>query len=75
MTELGGAPSTPAGFGPNTRTLMQFQVVPRVGPADPPSMSLLEALAVSANGHIGQLVNGLLPKLEQLEVRKATKIS
>jgi spore coat protein A len=74
QTPFGGAPSTPPGFGPNTRTLMQFQVVPRVGPADPSSMNLLEALAVSADGQIGQLVNGLLPKLDLLEVRKAVRV-
>ena len=27
MTAMGGAPTTPAGYGPNTRTLLQFQVV------------------------------------------------
>ena len=34
-----GNPQTPTaapGYGPNTRTLLQFQVVDRVGPADPP---------------------------------------
>ncbi len=30
----GGAPSTQVGSGPNTRTLMQIRVVPRVGAAD-----------------------------------------
>jgi FtsP/CotA-like multicopper oxidase with cupredoxin domain len=30
-----GAPLTKPGFGPNTRTLMQFRVVPRVGLPDP----------------------------------------
>lgn len=74
QTLIGGAPSTPPGFGPNTRTLLQFVVVPRVGPADPPSMNLLEALAVSGGGQIGQLIDGLLPKLEQLEARKAAKV-
>lgn len=35
MTSEGGAPSTLAGKGPNTRTLMQFRMVPLVGAADP----------------------------------------
>jgi len=33
LTVIGGAPSTLAGYGPNTRTIMQFQVE---GPAAPP---------------------------------------
>jgi len=44
-TGSGGAASTEPGFGPNTRTLLQFRVVPRVGPADPPSLDLLRRIA------------------------------
>ena len=33
MTVIGGAPTTLAGYGPNTRTILQFQVE---GPAAPP---------------------------------------
>jgi hypothetical protein len=32
QTTSGGAPSTVAGYGPNTRTIMQFQVVAGTGP-------------------------------------------
>lgn len=35
QTAIGGAPSTIAGKGPNTRTLMQLRVVPLVGAKDP----------------------------------------
>ena len=35
QTGIGGAPSTSAGYGPNTRTLMQFRVVKLTGTADP----------------------------------------
>ncbi len=41
QTASGGAPTTKPGFGPNTRTLMQLRVVPRVGPGD---ASTLDAL-------------------------------
>jgi spore coat protein A, manganese oxidase len=34
-TAFGGAPTTQEGFGPNTRTLMQFRVVPLSGSPDP----------------------------------------
>jgi FtsP/CotA-like multicopper oxidase with cupredoxin domain len=34
-TAIGGAPNTLAGYGPNTRTVMQFRVVPLTGTADP----------------------------------------
>jgi spore coat protein A, manganese oxidase len=74
LTQFGGAPSTEPGYGPNTRTLMQFQVVNRTGPADPPAMSLLEALAVNGGPTITNLANNLLPKLEKLEARKAVKV-
>jgi spore coat protein A len=43
----GGAPSTAPGVGPNTRTLMQFRVTPLVGQPDPPSMNILESLALN----------------------------
>jgi spore coat protein A len=45
FTAAGGAPSPQMGQGPNTRTLMQFQVVSRVGSADPGTLSRLESLA------------------------------
>jgi spore coat protein A len=35
QTGQGGAPSTVAGKGPNTRTLLQFRMVPLTGAADP----------------------------------------
>lgn len=43
---MGGAPTPLAGFGPNTRTLMQFQVVARTSPADPPSMNVVQQVAL-----------------------------
>ena len=71
QTPFGGAPSTESGFGPNTRTLMQLQVVDRTGAADPAAMNLLETLAANGAATIGNLVDSLLPKLEKLEARKA----
>jgi spore coat protein A len=50
QTASGGVPPTPAGQGPNTRTLMQFRIVSRVGPADPPAMNTLASIAVKATG-------------------------
>jgi spore coat protein A len=47
QTAVGGAATTGPGAGPNTRTLLQFRVTPLVGAPDPPSMSLLESLAVN----------------------------
>jgi spore coat protein A, manganese oxidase len=42
---IGGAPSTQAGMGPNTRTLMQFRIVALTGTADPMNFdSTLKAL-------------------------------
>ena len=35
LTAIGGAPSTKAGYGPNTRTLMQIRVVKLTGTPDP----------------------------------------
>ena len=73
-TAQGGAPSTQSGLGPNTRTLLQFQVVNRTSPADPPSMNLLEALAVNGGNSLGNLANNLLPKLDQLQAKKAVRV-
>jgi spore coat protein A len=49
QSAVGGAATTVPGVGPNTRTLMQISVVPRVGPPDPPSMDALEREALSLN--------------------------
>jgi spore coat protein A len=49
QTAIGGAPTTPPGKGPNTRTLMQFRVKARTGAADPASMDFLAAIAVPNN--------------------------
>ncbi len=48
---IGGAPSTAAGKGPNTRTLMQFRVVALSGAADPMNFqSTLAALEAALPG-------------------------
>ncbi len=48
QTWQGGAPTTKLGYGPNTRTMMQFQVVARQGAADPFTFaSTLSALQLS----------------------------
>jgi spore coat protein A, manganese oxidase len=49
-TPAGGAPTPNPGFGPNTRTLMQFRVKARTGKADPPQMNLLEKAALQGLG-------------------------
>ena len=50
QTSIGGAPSTLPGFGPNTRTLMQIQVVALKGSRDPWNfVSTYNALS-SSNG-------------------------
>ena len=65
---------TTPGYGPNTRTLMQIRVVARVGAADPPSMSLLESLAVNGGALFGTAVNNLLPAVQRLEARQAVRV-
>ncbi len=42
LTDVGGAPSTVAGFGPNTRTIMQIRVAAGV-PAAPYNLTALQA--------------------------------
>jgi spore coat protein A len=59
QSSIGGAPATAPGVGPNTRTLLQFRVVPLVGAPDPSSMSLLESLAV--NGTPSSLLSAGIP--------------
>jgi FtsP/CotA-like multicopper oxidase with cupredoxin domain len=43
LTSTGGAPSTLAGYGPNTRTLMQIQVTSSLGTAAPFNLAALQA--------------------------------
>jgi len=42
---FGGAPTTLPGQGPNTRTLMQFRVVPLVGPPDSARLTIIPSQA------------------------------
>ncbi len=56
----GGAPSTQPGFGPNTRTLMQFRVVNLEGAAGPASLNTLKDAALKNQA------NPILPYVEPL---------
>ena len=60
--------------GPNTRTLMQLQVIPRNGPADPPAMSLLESVAVNGAGIANSVSSALLPAISRLDHRQAAVV-
>jgi len=48
LSVIGGSKPTAAGYGPNTRTMMQFQVKARVGAADPYNFAQTLALLNSA---------------------------
>jgi spore coat protein A len=75
QTGMGGAPSTEPGMGPNTRTLMQIQVVPRVGAPDPPTMNLLEERAVNqslAMPHVLPEIQALTAGARRAPVRDLT---
>ncbi len=51
QTGIGGAASTAVGKGPNTRTLLQFRIVPLVGAADPMNFhSTMDALEAALPG-------------------------
>ncbi len=52
QTDTGGAPSTVAGFGPNTRTIMQI-IVGNVTPAAPFDSDALFAAFASNDTHVG----------------------
>jgi spore coat protein A len=73
QSEIGGAPSTLAGLGPNTRTLLQIRVVPRVGPADPRTLDVIPALAVLGSNVAGQ-ANGIFPPGPGLRTRDAVRV-
>ena len=65
-TQTGGAPPTAPGQGPNTRTLLQFRITPLIGPPDPGSMNLIEALAVNGSpspAGVSLLSADILPNL------------
>ncbi len=71
---LGGAPTTVEGFGPNTRTLLQFRVTALVGAPDPDSMDLLASLAVTGSPSpilAADIAPGLNPK-KAIRVRDLT---
>jgi len=48
LTAIGGAPSTQSGYGPNTRTLMQIQVVDTPNPDPAFNINALDAVLPSA---------------------------
>jgi spore coat protein A, manganese oxidase len=56
----GGAPSPRSGYGPNTRTLMQFRVAALAGTADPARLDTLPQLASKQQASI------FLPAIEPL---------
>ena len=66
QTAAGGAPTPLAGFGPNTRTLMQFRVIPRVGAADPLQMALIERTALKGLGAPAPSRGSILPVIPSL---------
>jgi spore coat protein A len=68
QSTAGGAPSTPPGVGPNTRTLLQLRVVPLVGAADPREMSTLPAIARAGAG------SAVLPPLVGLDPRRRDRV-
>jgi FtsP/CotA-like multicopper oxidase with cupredoxin domain len=59
-TDTGGAPSTEAGFGPNTRTIMQFRVAD-VDPADPYDLAALNDAFATTADHQGVFARGQHP--------------
>ena len=48
QTSTGGAPSTQPGYGPNTRTIMQFQVMASLGTAAPYNLAALQTALPTA---------------------------
>jgi spore coat protein A len=65
LSDVGGAPSPVTGYGPNTRTLLQFRVTALSGAPDPASLSTLESLAVNRTPSAilsTNVPNGLDPK-------------
>jgi spore coat protein A len=68
QSSAGGAPSTRAGVGPNTRTLLQLRVVPLVGAPDPRGMDTLPALARAGAG------GAVLPPLTILDPRRCDRV-
>jgi spore coat protein A len=71
--DQGGAPSTQAGQGPNSRTLMQFRIVPRIGASDPPAMNILEQLAVGGSGIFSSIYSAILPKIIMHDTKMAAR--
>ena len=68
QSSAGGAPSTPPGMGPNTRTLMQFRIVPLAGNADARVMGTLPAIARAGSGNV------VLPPLSTLDPRRCERV-
>ena len=74
QSTIGGAPSTKPGMGPNSQTLMQFRVVPRVGSPDPAAMGILETLAVKGGAFYNNMYNDLLPAVVKCDTKKAARV-
>jgi len=74
QTPFGGGASTEPGFGPNTRTVMQFQLVNRTGAADPAAMNLLETLAAMARLRLGISSTVFCPNLRNSRLARAVDV-
>jgi spore coat protein A, manganese oxidase len=70
----GGAQATEPGMGPNSQTLMQFRVVPRVGLPDPTAAGILETLAVKGGAFFNNRYHDLLPALEKCDASLAARV-
>ena len=77
QTVQGGAPSTEAGFGPNTRTLMQIRVSGLTGTADPHGLQRdacrADGCSAAAVSRLAPAVRGSRPRPEWPLVRHEIK--
>jgi spore coat protein A, manganese oxidase len=67
-------PPTDSSGGPDTRALMQIGIIPRNGPADPSSLSLLESVAVNGAGIANAISGALLPAITRFDRRQAAAV-
>ncbi len=74
FSSAGGVPSPQPGLGPNTRTLMQFQVKARTGAADAASLGLLERLARVGADEGRQQFNALLAPAAAVSPSSASRV-
>jgi spore coat protein A len=74
LSSQGGSKTPQPGSGPNSRTIMQFQVVARAGAPDPASLNQLETIARAGASRGQAAYSALVAPVAAIPVKSAVRV-